>query len=137
MKWRRAIAAVCAFNLLGAAARFLADPSDGLLAAFILAVPPGVVGAIAGWWSWRGWERRVAPPTVVSALWAMGGGAAAFGAVYLFTQLFGDGYEARVGLPAAIAAPAAALLAARLGYRFQRARLEAFAREGQSVAGRV
>lgn len=124
MKWRRAIAAVCALDLLATAVRFLWELSDGLIAAVVLATPPGVVGAIAAWWAWRGWERRVAPPTVVSALWAMGGLAVAVGLVYLLTQLLGDGYEARVGLPAAIAAPAAALLAARMGYRRQRARVE-------------
>ena len=81
MKWRRAIAAVCAFDLLATAVRFLWDQSDGLLAAFILATPPGVVGAIAAWWAWRGWQAARTPPTVVSALWALGGGARAFGVI--------------------------------------------------------
>ena len=123
MKWRRAIAAASALNLLGAAVSFFWTTPEGWLAALILATPPGVVGALAAWWAWRGWAVRPAPPLAVATLWALAGGALVFTLVFAVTLLITGLDNNLAGLPAALLAPAGALGGGAAGFLWQRRRV--------------
>lgn len=134
LKWRRAIAAVCALDLLGAAAVFFVRTSEGAFASGVLILPPLFVGGLAGWWAWRGWAIRPAPPAVVGALWAMAGTALAFTAVIVVMRPGNAGTAEQVGRVLFLVAPSGALLAGVLGFRWQRARVRAAARRVSPAA---
>lgn len=131
MRWRRAIAAVCALNLLYTAAEFLVDTEQGLLAAIVIALPLSLVAGLAGWWAWRGWSVRPAPPMAVALLWAMGGSALAFGVLFAVVRLLSGGQSDPAGLSGLAAAPLGGLFAGAVGFVRQRRRLS----EGQLARG--
>lgn len=122
MKWRRAIAAACAFNLMWGAISFFLGSGERLLVTAIIATPPGLIGALAAWWAWRGWAVRLAPPLVVAVLWALVGGALVLSLAILVTLVRSGADSLSVSMPSLGAVPAGALLAALHGFRWQQRR---------------
>lgn len=122
MKWRRAIAAVCAFNLLWAAVSFLLTTREGALAALVLALPPGVVGGIAAWWAVRGWAARLPPPVVTGAVWSLLGGAACLALLLAGLRILGRSSVDDHGPWLVATTGIIALAAGGVGFTRQRAR---------------
>jgi len=121
IKWRRAIAAASALSLFTTAAGWFTASDEGVGAAIVFGSPALVVGTIAGWWAWRGYAVRPTPPIVVAALWALLGGALTFLAVVAVVLLVSGTDNNLAGLPAVLAAPLGALVAAVVGFVRQRA----------------
>lgn len=125
LKWRRAIAAACALSLFSTAMGWFTGSDEGVGAALVFGSPALLVGSIAAWWAWRGYAVRPTPPLVVAALWAMVGGALTFTLVFLAMLLLGGTDNNLVGLPALLAAPVGAVIAAVVGFMRQRAYVHA------------
>lgn len=121
LKWRRAIAAACALSLFSTAAGWFTGSDEGVGAALVFGSPALLVGSIAAWWAWRGYAVRPTPPLVIAALWAMVGGALTFTLVFAAVLLIGGTDNNLAGLPAVLAAPVGALVAAVMGFLRQRA----------------
>jgi len=121
MKWRRAIAAACALSLFGTAVGWFTDSDEGVGAAIVFGSPALLVGSLAAWWAWRGYAARPTPPLVIAALWAIVGGALTFTLVFATVLLIGGTDNNLAGLPAVLAAPVGAILAAAVGFVRQRA----------------
>ncbi len=122
MKWRRAIAAACAFNLLWGAISFFLTSGERPLVAAIISTPPGVVGLVASWWAWRGWSQRFVPPIVVALLWSLAGGALVLTIAIVITIVRSGVDSLSPAMPALGAVPIGALLAALRGFRWQQRR---------------
>jgi hypothetical protein len=120
VKWRRAIAAACALSLFSTAFGWFTGSDEGLGAALVFGSPALVVGGIAGWWAWRGWAVRPAPPFVVAALWGLFGGALTFVVVFAAALALVGPASNLTGLPAALASPVGALVAGVIGFVRQR-----------------
>jgi hypothetical protein len=124
LRWRRAVAGVCAASLsLTALGWLFAAAEEGVAVALAFGAPPAIVASIAGWWAWRGWAIRPAPPLVVAALGALFGGALTFITVVALAVAIGGTDNNLAGLPAVFAAPAGALAAGVIGYLRQRRRV--------------
>lgn len=121
MKWRRAIAAACALSLFSTAIGWFTGSDEGVGAAFVFGSPALLIGSIAAWWAWRGYAVRPTPPLVIAALWAMVGGALTFSIVFAAMLLVGGADNNLAGMPAVIAAPIGAVIAAVAGFVRQRA----------------
>jgi hypothetical protein len=135
LRWRRAIAGVCAASLyLTALGWLFSAAEEGLAVALAFGTPPAVVGSIAGWWAWRGWAVRPTPPFVVAALGALFGGALTFVVVFAAVVVIGGTDNNLAGLPAVFAAPVGALLAGVIGYARQRRRVRRTISRGAPAA---
>ncbi len=131
MKWRRAIAAACALSLFSTAVGWFTGSDEGVGAAIVFGSPALLVGSLAAWWAWRGYAVRPTPPLVIAALYAMVGGALTFTLVFMAMLLIGGTDNNLAGLPAVLAAPVGAIIAAVLGFTRQRAHV----RSGAPSAG--
>lgn len=125
LKWRRAIAAACALSLFTTAVGWFTGSDEGLGAALVFGSPALLVGSLAAWWAWRGYAVRPTPPLVIAALWAMVGGALTFTLVFAAVLVIGGTDNNLAGLPAVLAAPVGAMIAAVVGFRRQRAYVRA------------
>jgi hypothetical protein len=121
LKWRRAVAAACALSLFSTAVGWFTGSDEGLGAAIVFGSPALLVGSLAAWWAWRGYAVRPTPPLVVAVLWAMAGGALTFTLVFTAVLLIDGTDNNLAGLPAILAAPVGAVMAAVVGFLRQRA----------------
>ncbi len=123
MKWRRAVAAVCAFNLLWGAISFFLTSGETALVAAVISTPPAMIALLAAWWAWRGWAVRMVPPLIVAFLWALAGGALVLTIAVVVTLVRSGADSLSPATPALGAVPVGALLAGLRGFRWQQRRV--------------